>query len=69
MDAKSRKSIFVGYPEGVKGFKLYDPVIHKLIRSRDVIFLEKSFHDFDVNISSNSDDRANDDFPASGRNL
>ena len=63
LDAKSRKSIFVGYPEGVKGFKLYDPVTHKFIRSRDVIFLEKSFHDFDVNNSSNSDDRANDDFP------
>ena len=58
LDAKSRKSIFVGYPEGVKGFKLYDPVTHKFIRSRDVIFLEKNFHDFDVNNSSNSDDRA-----------
>ena len=53
----------MGYPEGVKGFKLYDPVTHKFIRSRDVIFLEKSFHNFDVNNSSNSDDRANDDFP------
>ncbi len=57
---KSRKSIFVGYPEGVKGFKLYDPVSRKFIRSRDVKFLEKNFHDFDVHNSSNSDDRADD---------
>ena len=63
LDAKSRKSIFVGYPEGVKGFKLYDPVTHKFTRSRDVMFLEKNFHDFNVPDSSNSDDCAKDDFP------
>ena len=63
LDEKSRKSIFVRYPEGVKGFKLYDPVSRKFIRSRDVKFLEKKFHDFDVHNSSNSDDCADDDFP------
>ena len=63
LDAKSRKSIFVGYPEGVKGFKLYDPVTHKFTGSRDVMSLEKNFHDFNVPDSSNSDDCARDDFP------
>ena len=63
LDAKSRKSIFVGYPEGVKGFKLYDPVTHKFTRSRDVMFLERNFNDFNVPDSSNSDDCAKDDFP------
>jgi hypothetical protein len=63
LDAKSRKSIFMGYPEGVKGYKLYDPVSRKFLRSRDVIFLEKKFHDFDIQTSSNFDDRAEDDIP------
>jgi transposase InsO family protein len=62
-ERKSRKSIFMGYPEGVKGHKLYDPVSRKFLRSRDVIFLEKKFHDFDVQTSSNFDDRADDDIP------
>ncbi|CAB4030416.1 Retrovirus-related Pol poly from transposon TNT 1-94 [Paramuricea clavata] len=61
LDAKSRKSIFMGYPEGVKGYKLYDPVSRKFLGSRDVIFLEKKFHDFDVQTSSNFDDRTDDD--------
>ncbi len=63
LDAKSRKTIFVGYPQGVKGFKLYDPVFRKFIRNRDVMPLEKKFHDFDVHDSSNSGGRADDDFP------
>ena len=53
----------MGYPEGVKGYKLYDPVSRKFLRSRDVIFLEKKFHDFDIQTSSNFDDRAEDDIP------
>ena len=53
----------MGYPEGVKGYKLYDPVTCKFTRSRDVIFLEKKFHDFDVHSSLNFDDHADDDIP------
>ena len=41
-----RKCVFVGYPEGTKGFKLYDLSKKFFIRSRDVIFDEKKFHDF-----------------------
>jgi len=47
LDRKSRKVIFVGYPDGTKGYKLYDPVSCMFLRSRDVVFLEREFHDFD----------------------
>ncbi len=43
-DEKSRKVVFVGYPEGTKGYKLYDPSTRKFIRSGDVVFVERKFH-------------------------
>jgi hypothetical protein len=46
LDAKSRKLFFVGYLEGTKGHKFYEPSSRKFIRSRNVIFLEKEFHEF-----------------------
>ena len=46
LGVKSTKSIFVGYPEGTKGYKLYDPSSRKFIRSRDVVFQERKFYDF-----------------------
>ncbi|CAB4038208.1 Retrovirus-related Pol poly from transposon TNT 1-94 [Paramuricea clavata] len=45
-DEKSRKAVFIGYPEGTKGYKLYDPSTRKFIRSRDIVFVEGKFHDF-----------------------
>ena len=45
-EEKSRKCIFVGYPDGTKGFKLYDLTKEAFIRSRDVIFEERTFHEF-----------------------
>ena len=56
LDAKSRKAIFVGYPENVKGYKLYDPVSRKFTRSRDVIFQEEEFHYFNIHCSMNNGD-------------
>ena len=47
-DEKSRKVVFVGYPEGTKGYKLYDPSTRKFIRSRDVVFVERKFHNVDT---------------------
>ena len=41
LDAKSRQCIFLGYHKGVKGFKLWDPKVNKVVISRDVVFDEK----------------------------
>ena len=52
--AKSKKMIFVGYPKGTKGYKLYDPARRHFIRSRDVIFAEGTLHDFEMPKGSSS---------------
>ena len=52
LDAKLRRSIFVGYPEGTKDYKLYDPNSKKFIRSRDVVFQERKFQDFGIKQST-----------------
>ena len=40
LDDKSIKCIFLGYADEDFGYRLWDPVKHKIIRSRDVIFNE-----------------------------
>ena len=40
LDPKSRRCIFLGYADKVKGYRLWDPTTHKIIISRDVIFIE-----------------------------
>ncbi|KAE8678427.1 Detected protein of confused Function [Hibiscus syriacus] len=40
LDPKSRKCKFLGYTDGVKGYRLWDPTIRKVIISRDIIFVE-----------------------------
>ncbi|KAE8727661.1 hypothetical protein F3Y22_tig00005406pilonHSYRG00056 [Hibiscus syriacus] len=40
LDPKSRKCKFLGYVDGVKGYRLWDPTARKVIISRDVIFVE-----------------------------
>jgi len=40
-ESKSRKSIFVGYGELVKGYRLYDPNRARVFHSRDVLFNKK----------------------------
>ena len=54
LDPKSRKVIFVGYPDGTKGYRLYDPVSCMFLRSPDVVFLGREFHDFDCKDSGTS---------------
>ena len=39
----TQKCIFIGFEDGVKGWKLYDPTAQKVIISRDVIFNESFF--------------------------
>jgi hypothetical protein len=40
LDNKAEKCIFVGYKDGVKGYKLWNPETKKTIYSRDVVFRE-----------------------------
>ena len=40
MDSKSEKCIFIGYKDGLKGYKLWNPVTRKVVYSRDVVFIE-----------------------------
>jgi hypothetical protein len=42
LDHKSKRYVFVGYVDGVKGYKLWDLTARKLIISRDVVFDESS---------------------------
>ena len=36
LNPRSKKYVFVGYGDGFKGYRLWDPTAHKLIISRDV---------------------------------
>ncbi|KAH9742745.1 hypothetical protein KPL70_003057 [Citrus sinensis] len=40
LDAKSRRCIFLGYADGVKRYRMWDLTTHKIVISRDVIFIE-----------------------------
>ncbi|GKE67343.1 putative ribonuclease H-like domain-containing protein [Tanacetum coccineum] len=40
---RGRPGVFVGYPHGTKGYKIYDPSHNKIIVSRDVKFPENAF--------------------------
>ena len=40
LDAKTRQCIFIGYGQDEFGYRLYDPIEKKLVRSRDVQFME-----------------------------
>jgi hypothetical protein len=40
MDKKDKKCIFIGYKDGVKGYKLWNPKTKKIVYSRDVVFRE-----------------------------
>ena len=40
LDDKAKECIFLGYGHEEFGYRLWDPVARKLIRSRDVVFLE-----------------------------
>jgi hypothetical protein len=40
MDNKEFKCIFIGYKEGMKGYKLWDPSLRKTMYIQDVVFRE-----------------------------
>lgn len=39
-DSKTKELLFVGYCETTKGYRLLDPVTHRLYKARDVVFFE-----------------------------
>ncbi|KAH9753523.1 hypothetical protein KPL71_015101 [Citrus sinensis] len=49
---KSRRCIFLGYADGVKGYRLWDPTEHKIVISRDVIFIKDQLQRRDEDDSS-----------------
>ncbi|KAK0592765.1 hypothetical protein LWI29_024958 [Acer saccharum] len=51
LDLKSRRCIFLGYADGVKGYRLWDPTAHKVVISRDVIFVEDQLQKEEDNIT------------------
>jgi hypothetical protein len=40
IDKKAEKCIFIGYKDGVKGYKLWNPETKKTVYSQDVVFRE-----------------------------
>ncbi|KAM0049229.1 putative RNA-directed DNA polymerase [Helianthus debilis subsp. tardiflorus] len=42
-EVRGRPGIFVGYPRGTKGYKIYDVKNNKLVVTRDVRFIENTF--------------------------
>jgi hypothetical protein len=46
LEPQSVGCIFVGYPEGVKGYRLLDSHTEKFILARSVKFEKESLHDF-----------------------
>ncbi|KAI3740618.1 hypothetical protein L2E82_31087 [Cichorium intybus] len=51
LDLKSTPCIFIGYGDEEFGYRLWDPELKKVIRSRDVIFYEDQYYDFKASIN------------------
>ena len=67
LDSKSDKCVFMGYPEGTKGYKLYNLKTNKFLRSRSITFCEDEFHDWNEKVDEKNyhrffvlDDEPND---------
>ena len=43
LDSKYEKCIFIGYKDGLKGYKLWNPATRKVVYSRDVVFREVKY--------------------------
>ena len=40
LDSKFEKCIFIGYKDGLKGYKLWNPVTRNVVYNRDVVLRE-----------------------------
>lgn len=49
-DRKSEQCIFVGYPEDIKGYRLYNPATRSITTSRDVVFINENKFSEDIMI-------------------
>eukprot|EP00253_Pinus_taeda_P003210 PITA_03210 len=56
LDPKSKRYIFVGYGDGTKGYRLWDPTTHKIIINIDVKFNESSLVQLNVDNKLKQDD-------------
>jgi transposase InsO family protein len=56
LEPNSYKAIFVGYPDGTKGYKVYNVETESFARSRNIEFHERKFHDFELPVSYNTFD-------------
>lgn len=68
-DPRAKRGIFVGYPTGQKGYKIYDPETKTFFVSRDVKFCETNFpsipNTYEPNLtSSHPSYEAIDDWPS-----
>ena len=43
LEPRAKKCVFLGYTNGIKGFRLWDPSTSRIITSRDVTFNESVF--------------------------
>ena len=60
LDDKTISHVFIGYGDKEFGFRLWDPIKKKLVKSRDVVFQEdQNLRDFD---KANKSKCTNDDF-------
>ena len=67
--SRSRKCIFVGYPFGKKGWRLYDLESGEYFVSRDVIFVEAEFPYFNNVVNSSLTENRVMDFSADYEDL
>ena len=54
LDPKAYCAIFVGYPDDSKGYKVYNIETGKFARTRNVLFHENQFHNFETDVDHES---------------